>query len=124
MALPDLNNPTKVEAKNSEVSLTDTSATQLISNAASSGKSILVEAIYVANIETASPVSVTLRHHQGATDSGTGFELAPGVSVPPNATLILVSRDASVFLMEGESLYVTAGASNKLKVSCYYKEVS
>lgn len=124
MALPDLNNPTKVEAKNSEVSLSSISATQLVSNASSSGKSALVEAVYVANTDTATPVTVTLRHHQGATDAGAGFELASNVSVPPNATVVLVSRDASVFLMEGESLYVTAGTASKLKVACYYKEVS
>jgi hypothetical protein len=124
MANPNLNSATNVYASNAQLSLSNTSATQLISNAASSGKVFLVDGIVVANTDTANAVSVTVSVFQSATNTGTAFEIASTVAVPANASLYVVTKDAGVSLNENESIYVTAGTSGKLKVNAFWKELS
>jgi len=124
MANPNINTATNVYANNSQLSLTSTSATQLVSNAASSGKVFLIDGITVANIDTVNAVAVTVTLFQAATNTGTAYELCSTVSVPANASLIVVDKAQGVSLLENESIYVTAGTASKLKVNAFWKELS
>ena len=124
MANPNIQSATTVVCNNSSLSLTTTSATQLVSNAASSGKVYLLDGITIANTDTANAVSVTVTLYQSATNTGTAFELCSTVSIPANAALIVVDKSQGVSLLENESIYVTAGTASKLKVNASWKELS
>ena len=124
MANPNIGSAQNVYSSNASVSLTSTSATQLVSNAASSGKVYLIDGITVANIDTANAVTVTVTLFQSATNSGTAYELCSTVSIPANASLIVVDRSQGVSLLEAQSIYVTAGTASKLKVNASWKELS
>jgi len=124
MANPNLNSATNVYANNASVSLTSTSATQLVSNAASSGKVYLIDGITVANIDTSNAVTVTVTQYRTADGTGTAYELCSTVSVPANASLIVVDKSQGVSLLEAQSIYVTAGTANKLKINASWKELS
>lgn len=124
MAIPNLLGLTTVNGKHAKLSLANTSATVLVDNPASSGKSILVVGVYAANDDGATAVDVTLAHHSAAAGAGTAFKLANTVSVPADQTVILVSKQAPVILEEDNSLVVTAGAANDLDVIAYYYELS
>jgi len=124
MANPNLNSATNVYVNNASLSLTTTSATQLMSNAASSGKTFLIDGITVANTDTVNPVTVTVTLFQSATNTGTGFELCSTVACPANAAIIVVDKSQGVSLLENESIYVTAGTASKLKVNASWKELS
>jgi len=124
MANPNLGSASNVYANNAALSLTTTSATQLVSNAASSGKVYLLDGITIANIDTANAVTVTVTLYQSATNTGTAFELCSTVSIPANAALIVVDKSQGVSLLENESIYVTAGTASKLKVNASWKELS
>ena len=124
MANPNLGSATNVYAANASLSLTTTSATQLVSNAASSGKVFLIDGITVSNIDTANAVSVTVTQYRTADGTGTAYELCSTVSVPANASLIVVDKAQGVSLLEAQSIYVTASAGNKLKVNASWKELS
>ena len=124
MANPNLGSASNVYANNAALSLTTTSATQLVSNAASSGKVYLIDGITIANIDTANAVTVTVTLYQSATNTGTAFELCSTVSIPANAALIVVDKSQGVSLLENESIYVTAGTASKLKVNASWKELS
>jgi len=106
------------------LSLTSTSATQLISNAASSGKAYLLDGITVANIDPSNAVTITVTFYRTADNSGTAFELASTVSVPGGASLIVVDKSQGISLLEAQSIYVTAGTASKLKVNASWKELS
>jgi len=124
MANPNIQSATTVVCNNSSLSLTTTSATQLVSNAASSGKVFLLDGITICNIDTANAVTVTVTLYQSATNTGTAFEFCSTVSIPANAALIVVDKSQGVSLLENESIYVTASAGNKLKVNASWKELS
>jgi hypothetical protein len=124
MSAPNINSPTRVEANNASAYLSDTNATQLITNASGSGKTMLVDSITVANIDNANAVTVVVALYKSATNTGTAYDLAPTVSVPANASLIAVDTSQKIKLLEGQSIYVTAGTANKLKINAFWLEVS
>jgi hypothetical protein len=124
MANPNIATATTVLANNAQVSLTGTTATLLVSNAASSNKVFLIDSIIVANVDGANACDVTVTRFQSATNTGTAFPIASTISVPADATLIVVGKDNPINLTENESIYVTASAANDLVVDCNWKELS
>jgi hypothetical protein len=124
MANPNLASSSNCYANNASLSLASTSATQLVSNAASSGKVFALDAITVANIDTVNPVTVTATFYRTADNSGTAYELASTVSVPASSVVIVVDRAQAVSLLEAQSIYITAGTAGKLKVNASWKELS
>ncbi len=51
MAAPNLVSPSTINGKSVTVDLTTTSATSILSNAASSGKVLKINSLYVANVD-------------------------------------------------------------------------
>jgi len=99
------------------------SAASLVSNAASSGKIYKINSLIIANIDgsNSADITVTLRNAAGGTTYST---LANTVAVPADATLIIVSKDTSIYLEEDMSLYVLASAAGDLSATCSYEEIS
>ena len=124
MANPNIATATSVIANNAQVSLTATTATQLITNAASSGKVFLIDSIIVANVDGTNACDVTVTRFQSATNTGTAFPLASTITVPADASITIVGKDNPINLTENESIYVTASASNDLVVDANWKELS
>ena len=122
MAAPNLVNIATIYGKAATVSLSSTSATALLSNAASSGKVLKVNYIGVTN-STSSFVSITLNYYNAAAIGGTAFPMSYQISVPANATLVLLQTP--FYLEENTSLGVTAGVgSSALSVVCSYEDLS
>ena len=98
-------------------------AASLVSNAASSGKILKINSLIVANIDgtNSADITVTLRNSAGGTTYST---LANTISVPADATLIVISKDTSIYLEEDMSLYVLASAAGDLSATCSYEEIS
>ena len=124
MANPNLAAATSVYANNAQVSLTATTATLLVSNAASSGKVYLIDSIVVSNVDDVNAADITVTRFQSATNTGTAFPIASTISVPADASLVIVGKDNPINLTENESIYVTASAANDLVVDANWKELS
>jgi len=124
MANPNVGTAQNCYYNNASLSLTTTNATQLVSNAASSGKVYLIDGITVANTDTANAVTVTVTLFQNASNSGTAYELCPTVAIPPNSSFLAVEKGQGVSLLENESIYVTAGTASRLKVNGFWTELS
>ena len=99
------------------------SAASLVSNAASSGKIYKINSLIIANIDgtNTADITVTLTNAAGDTTYST---IANTVAVPADATLIVVSKDTSIYLEEDMSLYVLASAAGDLSATCSYEEIS
>lgn len=99
------------------------SAASLVSNAASSGKIYKINSLIIANIDgtNAADITVTLRNAAGGTTYST---IAGTISIPADATLVVVSKDTSIYLEEDMSLYVLASAAGDLSATCSYEEIS
>ena len=99
-----------------------TSAASLVSNAASSGKILKINSLIIANIDgtNSADITVTLRNTSATTLS----TLANTVAVPADATLIVISKDTSIYLEENMALYVQSSAAGDLSATCSYEEIS
>ena len=99
-----------------------TTAASLVSNAASSGEILKINSLIIANIDgtDTADITVTLRNAAGDTTHST---IANTVAVPEDATLIVVSKDTSIYLEEDMSLYVLASAAGDLSATCSYEEI-
>jgi hypothetical protein len=92
-------------------------------NAASSGKALRVTMVTLANIDGTNNVDATVRIYTAAS-GGTGHALASTITIPADATVVLLGRDSSVWLEEDRRLTVTASAGSDLAVVCSYEEVA
>ena len=125
MAAPNIVGPTTITAKTTYLSaVTGATGTVLLNNAASSGKALQVQSLYVANVDGTNACDVTIEVHSQDDGAGTGYALCSTVSVPADATLVVVSKDSTVWLEEDRSIVVTPSASNDIEVVCSYLEIS
>lgn len=123
MANPNLVNVTTINGNMSSVSLTTTSATSLMSNAASSGIAYKVNSIVVANT-SALAANITINIYSAASLGGTAFPIASTISVPANASLIVTDKSTTFYLLENQSIGATAGTSSALVVTSSWEQLS
>ena len=123
MANPNIASVSNIYGNLGQVALSTTSATQLITNAASSGTIVKVESIVVANT-TASSASITINSYSAAALSGTAYAIASTIPVPANASIIITDKTTSFYLPENTSLGATASSSNALVVTTAWEVLS
>jgi hypothetical protein len=124
MANPNIANVTTILGNNSSVSLTTTSATSLVSNAASSNKVFKINTIMVANVDGTNAADITINKYSAASLGGTAFPIASTISVPADATLIIVDKTTSIYLLENESIGAVAGTASDLVVTTSWEEIN
>jgi hypothetical protein len=124
MAAPNIVNVTGIYGENSSVSLTSTSATSIVSNAASSGKVLKINTLIVSNVDGTNACDITINKYSAAALGGSAFAIASTVSVPADASLIVIDKTTSIYLKENESIGATAGTANDLIVTCSWEDIS
>lgn len=117
MAAPNIVSVSTLTAKTA-VQAVGTSATAIVSNAASSGKVIKINALYVSNVDGTNNADVNVDLYR----SSTAYHIAKTVVVPADATLDVISK--AIYLEEGDSLRLTANAASDLEAVCSYEELS
>jgi hypothetical protein len=124
MANPNIVNVTSILGENASVSLTSTSATSIVSNAASSGKVLKINTLIVSNVDGTNACDITINKYSAAALGGSAFAIASTVSVPADASLIVIDKTTSIYLKENESIGATAGTASDLIVTCSWEEIS
>ncbi len=124
MAAPNIVNVGTITGKSFYLALSSTSATALVSNAASSGKVFKINMIQVANVDGSNACNVTVKYHTQDDIGGTGYALVSTVSVPADASLVVIDKSTALYLEEDRSISVTAGTANDLEVIVSYEEIS
>lgn len=124
MANPNIVNVTTIYGNSSQTSLTTTSATSLVSNAASSGKVFKINSITVANVDGTNAADITINVYSAAALGGTAYPLVSTISVPADATLIVTDKTTSFYLLENQSIGATAGTASDLVVNASWEEIN
>ena len=124
MAAPNIVNVATITGKTDQINLTTTSATTVVSNAASSNKVFKVNSLTVANVDGTAAADITITVYSQDDRGGTGTELVSTISVPADATLVVIDKNNSIYLEEDRSIGATAGTANDLKVIVSYEEIS
>jgi hypothetical protein len=121
MATPNIANVTSIIWNTNSISLTTTSATALVSNAASSNKVYKIGSIVVAN-SSASAVNITINIYSAAAISGNASPIASAITVPANASLIVTDKLTGFYLLEDKSIGAVASSANALVVTTSWDE--
>lgn len=122
MANPNIINATSILGKTVFDADVSNIATKLLENAASSGKVLKINSLIIANIDGTNPADITVTlTSAGGTLLST---IANTVSVPADATLVVISKDTSIYLEENTALYLAASVAGDLSATCSYEEIS
>jgi len=119
MAAPNLESPTTVIGKTARYAVTTTMAAAL-TNSAGSSKVFRVATCYCANIDGTNNADITLVHSDGTSD----VAIVSTLMIPADATQVLVTRDAYIYLEEGHSLRAQASANGDLVLIMSYEDIS
>ena len=100
MAAPNIVNVATITAKTVGAALTTTLTTDILANAASSGKVFKVNTIMIANIDGANAVNVDVDWYDGTN----AYKIAKTIQVPPDETLVLTDKNTTIYLEEGHKI--------------------
>lgn len=121
MAAPNLLALTTVTAKSAQADLTTTLTTDILTNSAASGKVFKVESIFVANVDGAASVDVTI----GIIKSGGSVKMiANTVPVAADSTMVLSDKNTPIYLEEGDLIEGGASAASDAVITINYLEMS
>ena len=109
MANPNIVNVANIYANTAVWSVTTVNGNVVV-NAASSNKVYKINAFTFANGNNTATSNVTLNFQRG----GTNYPIVSNVPVPTNSTLVALSKDSSVYLLEGDSLLCNSTSNIKL----------
>jgi hypothetical protein len=116
MAAPNIVNVATITGKTA-VQAVGTSATAIVTNSSGSNKVLKVNALYVSNVDGTNNAEITVDLFR----SSVAYRIAFTVIVPADAVLDVLSK--AIYLEEGDSLRLTAGAANDLEAVCSYEEI-
>lgn len=119
MANPNIVNVTTILANTAVLTVTTTAA-NIISNPASSNKVYKINALTVANGNTSTSANVSVDYQK----AGTNFQLVGNVTVPSSATLVVISKNSSIYLLEGDALRCNASAAVGMTAVVTFEEIS
>jgi hypothetical protein len=131
MAAPNIINPTSIIGKTTYFTPSGTTAVVLLTNAASSGKVLKINSVIASNVDGTSAVNATVSYYtngavaQGSAPSGgTAYPIVSTVSVPANASLIVVDKSTQLYIEEGNCLSVTSSSANDITFVVSYEDIS
>jgi len=124
VAAPNIINVATITGKTATVDLTTTSATQVVSNAAGSNKVFKINSLIVSNVDGVADAAITVNFYSEDDIGGTATEICKTVTVPADASLVVIDKNSSIYLEEDKSIGAIASAASDLKIVCSYEEIS
>ena len=124
MANPNIVSVNSIFGNTTGIALTTTLTTVLLANGTSSGKVFKIESIMIANVDGSSAADATIDWNTNAGGTGTSIALAATISVPADATLNLIDKNSSFYLMENQSIIGGASANSDLECIISYEDIS
>lgn len=127
MAAPNIVNVTTITPNTVSITPADTARNALVA-APSSGTAYKINQILVSNIDgtNAANATVELRLADGTTYRALGST----ISVPANATLVLLDKTTMLYLLDtsvtgqASTLWATSGTASKLTFTCSYEAIT
>lgn len=123
MANPDIIDVTTIQGNNYAGTLGGTEV-NIINNAAASSKVYKVNSIIAANVDGTSAADITLKLYSQDDLGGSGTPIASTISVPADASLILIDKSTSFYLKEDQSIGALAGTSGDIAIVASWEEIS
>jgi len=127
MANPNIVNVTSILGNTSSLLISSTAnpfATALVNNAAASGKVYKINSIIAANVDGSNNYEITIKIFSQDDLGGTGTEIASTVTVPADASVVILDKNTSFYLLEDKSIGAVVGTANKIVVTTSWEEIN
>lgn len=123
MANPNIVNVTSIYGNTSYLIPSNTSATTWTALTPAAGTVNKIDNIVAANV-TASAVAVTVSINSATGGGGTAYRIAYQISVPANASLIIVDKTTAFYCGESQSIVVTVGTGSAIELTASYEAIT
>lgn len=123
MANPNIVNVTTIYGNTSYLIPSTTGATTWSALTPAAGTVNKINNIVAANV-TASAVAVTVSINSATGGGGTAYRIAYQISVPANASLIIVDKTTAFYCGESQSIVVTVGTGSALELTASYEAIT
>jgi hypothetical protein len=122
MANPNIVNVTKIYGNSSYIVAT-TSAVAWTALTPATNYINKIDNIVASNVTT-SAATITVSLNSAASGGGTAYRIAYQITVPPNASVILVDKTTAVYVGEAQSIVVTASANTSIELTASYENMT
>ena len=120
MANPNIVNVSTILGKTVGLAVSTTTSA-IVTNSSGSNKIFKINSLIISNIDGAASADITVEVFK---NQSTNYYLAYTISVPADATLVVISKDTAIYLEENDSIRVLASAAGDLHAICSYEEIS
>lgn len=117
MAAPNIVSPTTITLKQFSTTV-GTAAITLVTCA--TDRAIKLGTLYAANVQGSSPGDITIR----VSDGTATHAVCSTVSVPADASVIVVDRNSPIYLEEGDKVEAFASATGTIEIVGSYEEIA
>ena len=119
MAAPNIVNVSSIYGKTMGAALGTTAGADILSGA--TDKLLKINSIIVSNVDGTNAADVTVRFFDYT--ASTAYHLAKTVTVPAKSTLVVLGKDAPIYLEENDRLQAHASAASDLEIIISYEEL-
>lgn len=119
MANPNIVNVTVING-NTAVANVTTVATAIVTNSAASNKVYKINGIIVANIDGTNAATLTVDLFR----SSVATQIISNISIAINTAYTPIDKTLSLYLLEGDSIRLTANANSRLQAIATWEEIS
>lgn len=120
MANPNIVNVTSILGRTVGAAV-GTSASALVTNSSGSNQIFKINSLIISNVDGTNAADVTVDFFD---NQSTSLKLASTITVPADASLVVISKETAIYLEENDSLRVLASASGDLEAVCSYEIIS
>ena len=125
MANPNIVNVTSILGETVFGVLTTTLSTVLLSNPVSSGKVLKINTILIANVNGTAATDTTIDISPAASGTSTAaVSIASTISVPADATLAVIDKNTSFYLLEDKSIIGNCTTAGNCEFIISYEVIS
>ena len=123
MANPNIVNVTSIYGNTSYLIPSTTSATTWTALTPAVGTVNKIDNVVASNV-TGAAVAVTLSVNSATGGGGTAYRIAYQISVPANASLILIDKTTAIYLGESQSIVATVGTGSAIELTASYEAIT
>ena len=123
MANPNIVAVTSIYGNTSYLIPSGTSATAWTALTPASGTVNKIDNIVASNVTT-SAANITVSINSATGGGGTAYRVAYQISVPPNASLVVVDKTTAFYLGESQSVVVTSGTTSAIEMTASYEAIT
>ena len=121
MAAPNIVNVATIKG-NTNVATLGATTGNIVTNAASSGKVFKINTVILSNFDGTTAYDATLTLYSAR--AGVTKNLVSTISVPADASLVVLDKTTALYMEEGDILAGFASAASKIDATVSFEEIS